>query len=1532
MAKGSKKVTLVLMLVLALVANSLAMASPSTAQSERDRAQAPPAPSGPPSGQGAIGPRGETPPLPPVLAQGDNGLLTSPPTLSSSLQRPVQGPDLSSETITATSRHRVDRNGRGTAALYQNPAFRRQGGRWVEVDSSLHPTGDRALPAAAEGALRPVRLGSSAERIVELGLDQGPVTMSSPGLSLGRPSLEGNSALYRDVATDTDMRYVVSDDGIKEELVLRSAAAPRSFTFHLADPSGQLGTLEPDGAGGFVFSNPVEQGVSLTLPAALAWEQGPEGEPVANDSTSAHLEVVPAGDGWDLTVALDEAWLEDKSFPVVLDPSLTYSANSGTGPVVEGYAVRDTSSCGTSCRLTRNAYLFAGSWGWADPVRSYLRYDFSSIPEGARVDSARFNAYMPSCMNTSTPDPCANKTWGITINPMRADWGTASTYAELAAATSGNSGGFPLISRSDIPGWKWWDIGYLVQDWVEGSRPNYGFAMRSLDESNTAAGPAFASSRWSVTGSRPYLSVSYTVVAPGTPAVAAYAGNGAARVHWGIPNSGGSPIDRYLIYAYQGNTFVGSKFVYCPCPTVAPFEGLTNGLNYHFAVYAHNSIGYSAAATSSAVTPTPALPTAPSPASASPGNAAARVDWAHPSTGAAAVDHYVVQAYDTDTGYVGAVTVTCPCPTIAPVGVLANGERYILAVFAHNEAGYGVPSMSGSVVPASNRPGPSGSVVAQAAPRAVDVSWQAPSTSGGASISSYTVRPYDVLTGYLGDAKAKTITCPCGTTAARIDGLAPGRTYVFAVLATTANGSGAPGLSGAAELANVPGAPTSLSAVPGDGRAALSWDASGTNGSPVTGYTVTASPGGATTRVAGDATSTMFEGLTNGTAYTFTAVATNAVGDSVASVASNEVTPQSDSSLLAPLVAPTSVVATRGDTQADVSWTKPTLSLPLVTTYDVTTYRASDGVELGTTSAGSTSSVTVTGLKNGTPVYFTVTARSLLLSGTSEPSNTITPAGPPFAPTDVVATRGDRQVEVSWNPPGPRPDGTPGDNGDPISSYEVTTHLAADDSVVSRETATTTSASITGLVNGQGYYAVVRAQNTLGYSAGSAPSSVVVPAGLPSPPANVQAVGGNGSAAVTWTASDPNGSPVLEYVVTASPGGAFRTAPGTSTSLDFGALTNGTTYTFVVQARNDVGLSAASASSNPVTPAGPPSTPMNVVATATGQTSATISWDPSDANGAPVTYTATSHPGDLTAQSTGTTAEFTGLTAGTTYTFTVVATNAAGSSPASAPSNPVTPGECTEEEAAAFSAAAWPWDCNPVVEPPEILWGVDSGARITEEYLQAVRDIYGDPAVWARYLHDEGATKEPRAILESELEIARQNNLLILVIDYNPGTEQLIGYQKALDSANTALRNAQRLGIPNSVAIFANVEPDGLADVDSEWIKGWFDGISAGGYEVGYYGDPEESEFSTAYCQAVSENASIGSQSVLWSFQPFVGRTTKADAPDFAPQLPPCAGSVLAWQYGLEPPPEAPPDDFPREPHIDTDLFKSELIPKLWTP
>ena len=82
-------------------------------------------------------------------------------------------------------------------------------------------------------------------------------------------------------------------------------------------------------------------------------------------------------------------------------------------------------------------------------------------------------------------------------------------------------------------------------------------------------------------------------------------------------------------------------------------------------------------------------------------------------------------------------------------------------------------------------------------------------------------------------------------------------------------------------------APGTVSATAGNGQATVSWTAVP---GEITGYSVTASPGGATCDATSSTTCT-FTGLTNGTSYTFTIRAANGFGSGPASSPSNAVTP-----------------------------------------------------------------------------------------------------------------------------------------------------------------------------------------------------------------------------------------------------------------------------------------------------------------------------------------------------------------------------------------------------------------------------------------------------------------------------------------------------------------------------------------------------------------------------------------------------------------------------------------------------------------
>ena len=88
----------------------------------------------------------------------------------------------------------------------------------------------------------------------------------------------------------------------------------------------------------------------------------------------------------------------------------------------------------------------------------------------------------------------------------------------------------------------------------------------------------------------------------------------------------------------------------------------------------------------------------------------------------------------------------------------------------------------------------------------------------------------------------------------------------------------------------VPGAPSIGTATAGNTQATVSFTAPASNGgSAITSYTVTSNPGAIS--ASGAASPITVPGLINGTAYTFTVQAINAVGPGAASAASNSVTP-----------------------------------------------------------------------------------------------------------------------------------------------------------------------------------------------------------------------------------------------------------------------------------------------------------------------------------------------------------------------------------------------------------------------------------------------------------------------------------------------------------------------------------------------------------------------------------------------------------------------------------------------------------------
>ena len=489
-------------------------------------------------------------------------------------------------------------------------------------------------------------------------------------------------------------------------------------------------------------------------------------------------------------------------------------------------------------------------------------------------------------------------------------------------------------------------------------------------------------------------------------------------------------------------------------------------------------------------------------------------------------------------------------------------------------------------------------------------------------------------------------------------GLTTATTYSYTVYAFDAAGN-ASAISTAAVVTtpdNVPpSAPTSLAAkATGGTTVTLTWTAS-TDNVGITSYQVYR--GGI--QIGTSSTPSYADsGLTNTTAYSYNVYALDAAGN-VSTVSNTATVTTLDTT--AP-TAPTGVTATAlTSSTASVIWAAATDNVG-VTKYLV--YRGAAQVGTSTTLSYNDS-----GLSGSTAYTYTVYAQDA--AGNTSPaslgSTITTPAPtdvtPPSAPTSLKATApSSTTTSLSW---------TAATDNVGVTGYKVYR------GGVQIGTSTTPTYSDSGLTAGTSYSYVVYALDAAGnVSAASNTATVTTPATVPGAPTAASAIAGDTTATVSFVAPSSNGgATITSYKVTASPGGL--TATGTISPITVSGLTNGTSYSFTVVAINSVGSSVASLPSNsvaPVHPATVPGAPTSVIAVASNTSAKLTFTAPASNGGATITgYTVTSTPGNVTASGASSPITITGLVNGTSYTFTVKATNSVGNSAASLPSNAVSP-------------------------------------------------------------------------------------------------------------------------------------------------------------------------------------------------------------------------------------------------------------------
>lgn len=323
--------------------------------------------------------------------------------------------------------------------------------------------------------------------------------------------------------------------------------------------------------------------------------------------------------------------------------------------------------------------------------------------------------------------------------------------------------------------------------------------------------------------------------------------------------------------------------------------------------------------------------------------------------------------------------------------------------------------------------------------------------------------------------------------------------------------------------ASAPQAPANVTAAADIGEVAVSWSQPLDGGYPITGYLVerSADDGATWTTLASNVdpgvTTYTDASASAGTTYRYAVTGKNILGTGTRSSPSDPVSPLDP----AP-AAPTGLTAAPGNGSVVLSWTAP--SGP-VDSYEAT---ATPGNAVCTVAAPDTT-CQITGLTNGTPYAFTVTAQNGSGTGLASSAVTATPRTRPSAPTNVQASAGNGQATVTWT--------APDNGGAAITRYTVT----ASPGPRTCTTAGALTCTVAGLTNETAYTFTVTAANTAGTGNPSAASGAVTPAAAPTPPsADSQQPGPPG----TSPSSTPSSSTAPAATAPQAPG-IPGTTPGT---------------------------------------------------------------------------------------------------------------------------------------------------------------------------------------------------------------------------------------------------------------------------------------------------------------------------------------------------------------------------------------------------
>jgi len=631
---------------------------------------------------------------------------------------------------------------------------------------------------------------------------------------------------------------------------------------------------------------------------------------------------------------------------------------------------------------------------------------------------------------------------------------------------------------------------------------------------------------------------------------------------------------------YRGTASGALSFIGTATGTATTFAdtGLADNVTRFYAVTATNAVGEGIRSNEATAT-TYSLASAPQSLAAigGPGAGQIALSWAAPaSTGGAPITAYRIYRGTTSGALTALADVAGSATSFTDSG-LADGTTMFYAVTALNAVGESARTATVSATTLARASAPRGvTATAGANPGQITITWNAPTTDGGSTITGYRI-----FRGTASGALTPLIDVGSAARSFTDSNLGEGSMRFYAISALNNVGEGTRSGEVNATTFSRPGVPTGVSAATGPnvGQITVNWTAPASDGGAAIGayriYRGNAS-GALTplTDVAGSVRTFTDSNLPEGAIRFYALSAINVIGEGAR-------TSEVSAGTVSRPTTPSSLTATAGPNtgQISLSWSVPSSNGGSV----ITGYRVYAGATAATLAVvadlpATARSFNESGLGDGVARVYAVTAiNSVGESPQSQASATTWSR--PGAPTSVAAIAGPNpgQVSVSWTAP-------QSDGGNAISAYRVMRGTSSSSlALVQTLPGSARSFVDNGLPEGTNEFYAVSAVNAVGEGATSGAASATTFARPVAPASVTISVGpANGQLSLAW-GNPPNngGSPITGFRVYRGNASGALTAitpdlPATARAFSDTTLPEGATRFYQVASVNAVGAGTPS--------------------------------------------------------------------------------------------------------------------------------------------------------------------------------------------------------------------------------------------------------------------------------------------------------------------------------------------------------------------